>query len=254
GRARIFPCADDFNNVGVFSGDKRIAVKEQIHLDDLDCLLARNVFADENVDLALDEIVHHQFFAGELLVKVENVGDVAVWELQSHHLRSARLGTCRRDWRRRLRRWSWRPDYPRDRWGRTRRLSRGQRCLSRLRDWRNLSKARTGRDKQQNRSMHGFNGGGEDATRCARAGQFPSVLPPARRKVSAELDTTRDLIKNVSKHYVPRSMKNFLQILPIALCGLAGTAFADDFKSMVITSGMSADLPPIHGDQFMVIR
>src|SRR5947207_12172866 len=49
-------------------------------------------------------------------------------------------------------------------------------------------------------------------------------------------------------------MKNFLQILPIALCGLAGTVFADDFKSMVITSGMSADLPPIHGDQFMVIR
>src|SRR5213080_22387 len=53
----------------------------------------------------------------------------------------------------------------------------------------------------------------------------------------------------------PRShIKNVLQILPIALCGLAGTAFADDFKSMVITSGMSADLPPIHGDQFMVIR
>jgi len=64
----------------------------------------------------------------------------------------------------------------------------------------------------------------------------------------------RSHIKNVSKHYVPRSMKNFLQILPIALCGLAGTAFADDFKSMVITSGVSADLPPIHGDQFMVIR
>src|SRR5437867_12360798 len=54
----------------------------------------------------------------------------------------------------------------------------------------------------------------------------------------------RSHIKNVSKHYVPRSMKNFLQILPIALCGLAGTVFADDFKSMVITSGMSADLPP----------
>src|SRR5437667_10476628 len=64
----------------------------------------------------------------------------------------------------------------------------------------------------------------------------------------------RSHIKNVSKHYVPRSMKNFLQILPIALCGLAGTAFADDFKSMVITSGMLADLPPIHVDQFMVIR
>src|SRR5438105_10701886 len=64
----------------------------------------------------------------------------------------------------------------------------------------------------------------------------------------------RSHIKNVSKHYVPRSMKNFLQILPIALCGLAGTAFADDFKSMVITSGMLADLPPIHGHQFMVIR
>ena len=185
GRARIFPCPDDFNNVGVFRGDERIAVEEQIHLDDLNRLLARDVFADENVDLALDEIVHHQFFASELLVQVENVGDVAVWKLQSHHLRSTRL-------RVRGRGGGW--NYSRDRWGRTRRLSRGQGCLSRLCDWRNLSKARTGRDKQQNRSMHGFNGGGEDATRCARAGQFPSVLPPARRKVSAELDTTRDLI------------------------------------------------------------
>src|SRR5436305_14858832 len=64
----------------------------------------------------------------------------------------------------------------------------------------------------------------------------------------------RSHIKNVSKHYVPRSMKNLLQILPIALCGLAGTAVADDFKRMVITSGMSADLRPIRGAQFMALR
>ncbi|HEV2045404.1 MAG TPA: hypothetical protein VGQ95_02285 [Chthoniobacterales bacterium] len=49
-------------------------------------------------------------------------------------------------------------------------------------------------------------------------------------------------------------MKNFLRILPFVLCAFAGTAFADDFKSMVITSPGPVNLPRIHGDQFMVIR
>src|SRR5438552_4416644 len=197
GRARIFPCPDYFNNVGVFLGYERIAVEEQIHLDDLDRFLARHFFGDEDADLALNKIVHYQLFAGELLVKAEHVGDVAVWKLQSYHLRRARLGICRRDWRRRLGSARGGRNYSRNGWRRTRGLgSRGLewRRLGRLRrDWRNLSKARTGRDKQQSRSMHGFNGG-ENATRCAGAGQFPSALPPGRRKVSAELDTTRDLI------------------------------------------------------------
>ncbi|HME89440.1 MAG TPA: hypothetical protein VKE30_09545 [Chthoniobacterales bacterium] len=34
----------------------------------------------------------------------------------------------------------------------------------------------------------------------------------------------------------------------------AGVARADDFKSMVVASGATADLPRVHGDQFMVIR
>ena len=49
-------------------------------------------------------------------------------------------------------------------------------------------------------------------------------------------------------------MKNFLRIFVFTLCVLAGIAFADDFKSMVVASGVTADLPRIHGDQFMVIR
>src|SRR5438477_4192932 len=34
----------------------------------------------------------------------------------------------------------------------------------------------------------------------------------------------------------------------------AGFAFADDFKSIVITNGGHVSLPRVHGDQFMVIR
>ena len=52
----------------------------------------------------------------------------------------------------------------------------------------------------------------------------------------------------------PRFMKNLLRIFAVALCGLAGTTFADDFKSMVIAGGATADLPRVHGNQFMVIR
>ena len=53
-------------------------------------------------------------------------------------------------------------------------------------------------------------------------------------------------------------MKNFLRILPFALCAFAGTTFADDFKSVVIPgdgTGLAIHaLPRVHGDQFMVIR
>ncbi len=49
-------------------------------------------------------------------------------------------------------------------------------------------------------------------------------------------------------------MKNFLRmILVVGICLLAGLAFADDFKSVVVPP---AGFGPIrvHGDQFMVIR
>ena len=49
-------------------------------------------------------------------------------------------------------------------------------------------------------------------------------------------------------------MKNLLRIFAFAACGFAGTTFGDDFKSEVIATGVTADLPRIHGNQFMVIR
>jgi hypothetical protein len=49
-------------------------------------------------------------------------------------------------------------------------------------------------------------------------------------------------------------MKNLLQISAFAVCGFAGTTFADNFQSMVVGSTATADLPRIHGNQFMVIR
>jgi len=80
----------------------------------------------------------------------------------------------------------------------------------------------------------------------------------ARRKVSARTGhRARSHIKNgmLRNITVPRFMKHFLRIFAIAVCGLAGTTFADDFKSMVIPAdGMAHALPRVHGDQFMVIR
>lgn len=49
-------------------------------------------------------------------------------------------------------------------------------------------------------------------------------------------------------------MKNFLRILALVGCVLAGTIFADDFKSTVVTNGMPLGPIRVHGDQFMVIR
>jgi hypothetical protein len=52
-------------------------------------------------------------------------------------------------------------------------------------------------------------------------------------------------------------MRNLLRIFALAVCGFAGVAFADDFKSVVIAgdNGVSStSLPRVHGGQFMVIR
>ena len=52
----------------------------------------------------------------------------------------------------------------------------------------------------------------------------------------------------------PGTIKNLLRISAIALYGFVGATFADDFKSVIIGSGQTMDLPRIHGDQFMLIR
>jgi hypothetical protein len=58
-------------------------------------------------------------------------------------------------------------------------------------------------------------------------------------------------------HLLPGSMKSLFRISVLAICGFVGTAFADDFKSVVIAgdNGVSStSLPRVHGGQFMVIR
>ena len=80
--SRILPGADDFDNVPGCR-NQRDSVQGHAHFDDFDCLIARHVFADENVHLALDEIVHHQFLAGQLLVIMQHIDDIAVRELES---------------------------------------------------------------------------------------------------------------------------------------------------------------------------
>ena len=129
GGTRIFSGADDFDNVAIFRRDERIAVEQQIHLDDFDRFLSRHLFGDKDVDLPLDEIVHHQFFAGELLVKAEHVGDVTVRKLELHHLRRAG-SRIRRSSRRRpcLSRLRGRSNHARHRWRGTRRLVCDWRC------------------------------------------------------------------------------------------------------------------------------
>ena len=81
---RISPGSDHLHDVAL-GGHKCVPVHEQIHLDDLDCIFAWERFADEDVDLPLDEIVHDQLFTSELFIEVEHIGDVAVWILQRHH-------------------------------------------------------------------------------------------------------------------------------------------------------------------------
>ena len=55
-------------------------------------------------------------------------------------------------------------------------------------------------------------------------------------------------------HSLPGSMKSLFRISVLAICGFVGTAFADDFKSVVIAANTTQNLPRVHGDQFMVIR
>ncbi len=49
-------------------------------------------------------------------------------------------------------------------------------------------------------------------------------------------------------------MKNFLRILPFALCAFAGTTFAGDFNSMVVQASQSLPTITVPGDRFLVIR
>ena len=49
-------------------------------------------------------------------------------------------------------------------------------------------------------------------------------------------------------------MKSLFRISVLAICGFVGTAFVDDFKSVVIAANTTQNLPRVHGDQFMVIR
>lgn len=49
-----------------------------------------------------------------------------------------------------------------------------------------------------------------------------------------------------------RTMRRFF--IPLSVFVFTSLACADDFKSLTIASGMTADLPRIHGDQFMLIR
>ena len=51
--------------------------------------------AMKDVHLALDEIIHHQLFAGQLFVEMEDVDHVAVRILQRHHVRAVGGGRQR---------------------------------------------------------------------------------------------------------------------------------------------------------------
>ena len=95
--ARILPGTDHFDDV-LRRWHKRDAVQRHAHLDNLNRLVARHVFGDENVHLALDEIVHDQLLAGELFVIMQDINDVAVGKLQPGGWRGARrrCGVSRR--------------------------------------------------------------------------------------------------------------------------------------------------------------
>ena len=88
---RILARSDNVQQVAA-SRNERDSVQGHTHLDDLDGFLARHVFGDENVHLPLHEIIHHQLLAGELLVEMQHIDDIAVRELKPNH--------SRRVWRR----------------------------------------------------------------------------------------------------------------------------------------------------------
>ena len=81
GVARAFVSADNFHDVAL-GRHERIAVHEEIDLDDLDGLFARDRPVEEDVHLTLDEVVHDELLAGERSVKVEDVLHVAVGVLE----------------------------------------------------------------------------------------------------------------------------------------------------------------------------
>ena len=70
--------------------NKRDPVERHAHFDDLDGLITRHVFGDENVYLALHKIIHHQFLAGELFVQMQDIDHIAVWKLEPNRRRRAR--------------------------------------------------------------------------------------------------------------------------------------------------------------------
>ena len=88
--ARIFSGADHLHDVA-FGRDKRVTVQEEIDLDNLDRLVARDGLGDENVNLSLDEIIQDQLLAGERFVEAQDVYDITVRVLQGD-------GLWRRDW------------------------------------------------------------------------------------------------------------------------------------------------------------
>jgi hypothetical protein len=139
----------------------------------------------------------------------------------------------------------------RDRRRRTRGLhGLSWRRLCRLCYRRNLSEARTGGGKQQNRSMHGINGGRCYQMRDSGSICFGFAVEKSQRRTGhrARSDIKNAMLRNTP---FPRSMRNFLLILALVLSGFAGTTFADDFKSITFTS---PQMIRVHGDQFMVIR
>ena len=89
-RSRILPRADDFDDVALGWHEGK-TIQREIHFDDPDRFSPRHRFADENVHLALDEIVHDELFAGKRFVKVQDILDVAVRKLHvRHRVRRAR--------------------------------------------------------------------------------------------------------------------------------------------------------------------
>ena len=73
---------------------RREAVQRQIHFDELDRLVAWNLFGDENVHLALHGIVQHQPLARQHLIEVQDICHIAVRILQSHQVRLRRTIPC----------------------------------------------------------------------------------------------------------------------------------------------------------------
>ena len=67
GGPRVFAGANDLYDV-VIRRHQGEAVHQQVDFDNFDRFLPGHVFADENINLALDKIIFNEFFAGELFV------------------------------------------------------------------------------------------------------------------------------------------------------------------------------------------